>query len=211
MDFSVPPHEPGNRDFHGFSTNEYGFQCCAADGDETYPCSEKRVGDAVRVLVKLPRRVEEGQRLPYALNYRIRNAFGRSHGLKVFRWGWANWPMVYRIEVSCPPGNVLLNMDPSPLSTAVRANRVSLTYGFETERDTSAGFALVLRHGLSAAMELSSLSELSIPSLHERDFFLCHASSDKDDVIRPVAGSLQELGFSLWLDEAELELGDLPP
>ena len=40
------------------------------------------------------------------------------------------------------------------------------------------------------------------------DAFISHASEDKDDFVRPLAGILKEYGFSVWYDEFELEIGD---
>ena len=40
------------------------------------------------------------------------------------------------------------------------------------------------------------------------DVFLSHASEDKDDVARPLALLLQELGLRVWFDEFELRIGD---
>lgn len=40
------------------------------------------------------------------------------------------------------------------------------------------------------------------------DVFISHASEDKDEVVRPLAGKLRELGFRVWLDETEIKLGD---
>jgi len=40
------------------------------------------------------------------------------------------------------------------------------------------------------------------------DFFICHASEDKDAVARPLAEELQRRGFSVWYDEFELGVGD---
>lgn len=40
------------------------------------------------------------------------------------------------------------------------------------------------------------------------DVFISHASEDKEDVARPLAVHLQQLGLSVWLDEFELTLGD---
>ena len=40
------------------------------------------------------------------------------------------------------------------------------------------------------------------------DFFICHASEDKDAVARPLAEELQSRGFSVWYDEFELDVGD---
>ena len=40
------------------------------------------------------------------------------------------------------------------------------------------------------------------------DIFICHASEDKDAVARPLASALAALGYSIWLDESELVIGE---
>jgi hypothetical protein len=40
------------------------------------------------------------------------------------------------------------------------------------------------------------------------DIFISHASEDKAQVARPLANKLAEVGLKVWLDEAELSLGD---
>jgi len=40
------------------------------------------------------------------------------------------------------------------------------------------------------------------------DFFISHATEDKDAVARPLAALLSKRGFRVWLDEGELRLGD---
>lgn len=40
------------------------------------------------------------------------------------------------------------------------------------------------------------------------DAFISHASEDKDDFVRPLAGILKEYGFRIWYDEFELKIGD---
>lgn len=40
-----------------------------------------------------------------------------------------------------------------------------------------------------------------------KDVFLCHASSDKDTYVRPLARELTARGVSFWLDEAEIAWG----
>ena len=40
------------------------------------------------------------------------------------------------------------------------------------------------------------------------DLFICHASEDKDSLVRPLAQALQSLGASVWYDEFSLKLGD---
>jgi hypothetical protein len=43
---------------------------------------------------------------------------------------------------------------------------------------------------------------------HSRDVFISHASEDKDDVARPLADTLTQRGWTTWLDELELTVGD---
>ena len=40
------------------------------------------------------------------------------------------------------------------------------------------------------------------------DAFISHASEDKDEIVRPLAGMLKEYGFRIWYDEFALEVGD---
>jgi hypothetical protein len=40
------------------------------------------------------------------------------------------------------------------------------------------------------------------------DLFICHASEDKDAVVRPLAKRLSDAGLSIWYDEFSLRLGD---
>jgi hypothetical protein len=41
-----------------------------------------------------------------------------------------------------------------------------------------------------------------------RDIFVCHASEDKNDVVRPLVEAFTEAGISCWYDEAEIQWGD---
>lgn len=40
------------------------------------------------------------------------------------------------------------------------------------------------------------------------DIFICHASEDKDAVVRPLADTLRKIGLSIWYDEFSLQPGD---
>lgn len=40
------------------------------------------------------------------------------------------------------------------------------------------------------------------------DAFISHATEDKDDLVRPLAGILKKYGFRIWYDEFEIEIGD---
>ncbi len=42
----------------------------------------------------------------------------------------------------------------------------------------------------------------------EFDFFISHASEDKEAFVRPLAEELIRLGFKVWYDEITLKLGD---
>jgi len=42
----------------------------------------------------------------------------------------------------------------------------------------------------------------------EYDFFISHASEDKNEIVRDLADALKENGFKVWYDEFELKVGD---
>ncbi|MDX6634254.1 MAG: hypothetical protein QOF06_457 [Solirubrobacterales bacterium] len=46
-----------------------------------------------------------------------------------------------------------------------------------------------------------------LPDAPEWDLFIAHASEDKDDFVRPLAGRLEELGASVWYDDFQLKPG----
>jgi hypothetical protein len=43
---------------------------------------------------------------------------------------------------------------------------------------------------------------------NEWDIFICHASEDKDEIVRPLAMALVEQGLRVWYDEFTLTVGD---
>jgi len=45
-------------------------------------------------------------------------------------------------------------------------------------------------------------------AVQQPDFFICHASEDKDQVVRQLATYLSNAGASVWYDEFALTLGD---
>jgi hypothetical protein len=48
-----------------------------------------------------------------------------------------------------------------------------------------------------------------LPTLADKRLvFLCHASEDKDEVVRPVKQALFDRNVNSWIDEAEITLGD---
>jgi len=42
----------------------------------------------------------------------------------------------------------------------------------------------------------------------QHDLFICHASEDKATVVRPIAEGLKTAGITVWIDEAQLKVGD---
>jgi hypothetical protein len=46
-----------------------------------------------------------------------------------------------------------------------------------------------------------------VPDL-DYDLFICHASEDKESVVRPLATLLRDRGRRVWVDEGEIRLGD---
>jgi hypothetical protein len=40
------------------------------------------------------------------------------------------------------------------------------------------------------------------------DAFICHASEDKEDFVRPLAKALEDSGLKVWYDEITLRIGD---
>jgi hypothetical protein len=74
------------------------------------------------------------------------------------------------------------------------------------------GFAEV--NPLGAITEAADVYRGSGKGVHQdrpvgqHDVFICHASEDKDLVVRPLAEELLQLGLRVWYDEFELRIGD---
>lgn len=65
---------------------------------------------------------------------------------------------------------------------------------------------------LSATSELSRKIESTTPLIKEAeieyDLFISHASEDKEELVRPLAVALENLGVKVWYDEFTLKVGD---
>lgn len=57
---------------------------------------------------------------------------------------------------------------------------------------------------VTASPYLDSVPEVEV----EYDLFISHASEDKEDFVRPLAETLQQLGIKVWYDEFSLRVGD---
>lgn len=57
---------------------------------------------------------------------------------------------------------------------------------------------------VTASPYLDSVPEVEV----EYDLFISHASEDKEDLVRPLAETLQQLGIKVWYDEFSLRVGD---
>lgn len=44
--------------------------------------------------------------------------------------------------------------------------------------------------------------------MDKRDIFICHASEDKEEIVRPVVEAFTQANISCWYDEAEIKWGD---
>lgn len=56
----------------------------------------------------------------------------------------------------------------------------------------------------------SSKNESDLIDINDKeyDFFISHASEDKDEIVRDLADALKKNGFDVWYDEFELKIGD---
>ena len=55
---------------------------------------------------------------------------------------------------------------------------------------------------------IACLTDNESTTAEQWDFFICHATEDKEDVARPLAEGLISLGYSVWYDEFTLTVGD---
>lgn len=69
--------------------------------------------------------------------------------------------------------------------------------------------------GIMSSSRSSSINNPEIDRIKSRnesnckyDVFICHASEDKDQIARPLAQQLQNLGLKVWYDDFELTIGD---
>lgn len=65
----------------------------------------------------------------------------------------------------------------------------------------------LISHNYSANAEVRAIDKESV-SIKQYDFFISHASEDKDDIVRELAEALVNNGFKVWYDEFELKIGD---
>lgn len=77
---------------------------------------------------------------------------------------------------------------------------------------TQLEFQRSLNAELSATSELSRRIESFTPLIKEPDIeydlFISHASEDKEELVRPLAVALENLGVKVWYDEFTLKVGD---
>ena len=59
-----------------------------------------------------------------------------------------------------------------------------------------------------SAQNISKNQETALAINKQYDFFISHASEDKDDIVRDLAEALRNSGFEVWYDEFELKIGD---
>jgi hypothetical protein len=73
----------------------------------------------------------------------------------------------------------------------------------------SADEAFSMHTGLMLRMSADDFEQSLIPPEDiGYDAFISHASEDKKSIVRPLAKALQKMGYRIWYDEFELEVGD---
>lgn len=100
-------------------------------------------------------------------------------------------------HTGCGKGVVALNLAPGGQGDKARGHLAAHVLA-----DLLAQVAV--ERGGSAALERPSQNR----AMNQYDVFISHASEDKLDVVRPLASLLLQAGLSVWIDEAELVLGD---
>jgi hypothetical protein len=70
----------------------------------------------------------------------------------------------------------------------------------------AAALADWMRAGIGAVTPKSVAVEPSSDVIP--DFFICHASEDKESVVFPLRDALESSGYRVWVDASELTIGD---
>lgn len=95
---------------------------------------------------------------------------------------------------------------PAGYRGSVRAGFRLLPGALPPIRETSASPLGAIREAADSYSE--TVEGAPIPEAKAYDVFISHASEDKDEVVRPLARALQELGVAVWYDEFVLGIGD---
>jgi len=72
----------------------------------------------------------------------------------------------------------------------------------ERERAALAALTRTVHSGVGGT------DNLRVERTEQFDVFISHATEDKDEIARPLAEELQELGLKVWYDGFELQIGD---
>lgn len=75
-----------------------------------------------------------------------------------------------------------------------------LTHDIEKQKSQ---LDFLINQNYSSSNDISELQESK-----EFDFFISHATEDKDEIVRDLANALIEVGFEVWYDEFEMKIGD---
>lgn len=95
---------------------------------------------------------------------------------------------------------------PAGYRGSVRAGFRLLPGALPTLRETSASPLGAIRQAADDYAE--EIEGAPGPDAKAYDVFISHASEDKDDIVRPLAHALLELGVAVWYDEFVLGIGD---
>lgn len=78
----------------------------------------------------------------------------------------------------------------------------------DIERQKSQLETLITQNYSANNIPSNHISESILEHKKQYDFFISHASEDKDDIVRNLAEALKAKNFEVWYDEFELQVGD---
>lgn len=94
----------------------------------------------------------------------------------------------------------------SGLKGSVRASVQVLPGALPPIRESGGSALESIRAAADSYVEAGD--QIVAPEDKQYDVFISHAGEDKDEVVRPLAQSLREMGLVVWYDEFELGIGD---
>jgi hypothetical protein len=94
------------------------------------------------------------------------------------------------------------------LKGSVRSSVQVLPGALPPMRQSAAPALESIRAAADRYTEAESADQLVAPEDKRYDVFISHAAEDKDEIVRPLAQSLREMGLVVWYDEFELKIGD---
>lgn len=135
---------------------------------------------------------------------------------KIEETGYDNWnggTYTYSLSLLAPADlYAALESDVEELEREFLQRLTPLLRGYQNEHLEEVVIAIELAHDENwrdnAINWLQSADSEPGSTTKQFDFFVSHASEDKDDLVRPIAEGLSKKGVRVWYDEFELKVGD---